>query len=467
MVCLLAAGRVPGAAQPAPSPAVRHLTELIEAINTGDTAAIRRYTAAHYDEAYLREERAVERAQLRWLEIHHLYGPLAIDTLDVATATEANAWVRGTVTRSWLRFLITADSAAPHRMTRTRLGRGLTPPHAALRHPPLDDAGLARHLEAYLGRMAREGYFSGTVLVSRHGRPVFQRAYGLADRERGARNRLETRFDLASVGKLFTAVAVAQLVEEGRLSFGDSIGRFLPELAPAVGRISVAQLLEHSSGLGELGPALDAAMARTRTVGEMLALLRDTAPEFPPGSRFQYSNRGYIVLGAVVERASGMDYFDFVRRRVFAPAGMRATGCFAEEDAVPDRAARYTVYPTLRSPFTPGPRARSTARLDVRGGPAGGAYSTVGDLARFAAALQSGRLLRRETLARMLEGRPNHPYGYGFEVGRSWGHAGAAPGATANLRVYPGSGYTVAVLSNYDAAANLVGACIRELIERD
>jgi len=468
LVCLLAATRVPGAAQPAPSPAspaVRHLVELVEAINTGDTAAIRRYAVAHYDEAYLREERAVERAQLRWLEIHHLYGPLAIDTLDVPTATEANAWVRGTVTRAWLRFLTTADSAAPHRMTRIRLGRGLTPPHAALRRPRRDDAGLARHLEAYLGRMAREGYFSGTVLVARRDRPLFARAYGLADRERGARNRLGTRFDLASVGKLFTAVAVARLADEGRLSFGDSIARFLPELAPAIGRITVAQLLEHSSGLGEIGPVLDAAMARTRTVGEMLALLRDTAPEFPPGSRFQYSNRGYLVLGAVVERASGMDYFEYVRRRVFEPAGMRETGFFAEDDAVPDRAARYTFYPTLRSGFTPGPRVRSTARLDARGGPAGGAYSTVGDLARFAAALRSGRLLRPETLARMLAGRPDHPYGYGFEVGRSWGHAGSAPGATANLRVYPGRGYTVAVLSNYDAAANLVAAYLRELLD--
>jgi CubicO group peptidase (beta-lactamase class C family) len=165
-----------------------------------------------------------------------------------------------------------------------------------------------------------------------------------------------------------------------------------------------------------------------------------------------------------------MDYFDYVRQRVLEPAGMRETGFFATEDAVPDRALRYTYYPTLRSPFVAGPRVESTARLDVRGGPAGGAYSTVGDLARFADALESGRLVRRETLARMLEGRPDYPYGYGFELDgrpvRSYGHGGSAPGATANLRVVPASGYTVAVLSNYDTAANLVGTYIRELIGR-
>ena len=465
-------GPAPATARTAPeSRAGHHLRALVDAINTGDSAAIARFTEEHYDDEYLLEYGAVARAQQRWLEIHHLYGPLQLDTLALATDTEADAWVRGSVTGAWLRFLISADSLPPHRMTRVRMGRGLTPAHAGTRHPPLDDAGLARHLEAHLGRMAREGYFSGTVLVARHGRPLFQRAYGFADRGGQSRNRLETRFDLASVGKLFTAVAIAQLAEAGKLSFGDTIARFLPELPRSLsGRITVAHLLEHSSGLGELGPSLDAAMARTRTVGEMLALLRDTAPEFAPGSRFQYSNRGYIVLGAIVERASGMDYFEYLRRHVFEPAGMRETGFFAEDDAVAGRAVRYTFYPTLRSPFVAGPRVESTARLDFRGGPAGGAYSTVGDLARFTAALESGRLLRRETFARMLERRPDHPYGYGFEADgppvRSWGHAGAAPGATANLRVYPQAGYTVAVLSNYDVAANQVGAYIRELIDR-
>ncbi|HEX8245881.1 MAG TPA: serine hydrolase domain-containing protein, partial [Longimicrobium sp.] len=272
------------------------------------------------------------------------------------------------------------------------------------------------------------------------------------------------------VGKMFTAVAVLQLAESGRLDLDAPVGRYVPSLPPQVGqRVTARQLLEHSSGLGEIGPALDSAMALTNTVPEMVRLLTDTALAFAPGSSFAYSNRGYLVLGAVIEAASGTDYFSYVREHVFRPAGMEETGFFPADSVVPRRAVRYSRYPGLRAGFAPGPARPSTAALDRRGGPAGGAFSTVPDLARFGEGLLSGRLLTPKTLGEMTRGRPGHPWGYGVDVGGpagAFGHRGAAPGSSACLWIYPRNRTIVAVLSNDDAGGNLVGDYLRGVVGR-
>jgi CubicO group peptidase (beta-lactamase class C family) len=198
-------------------------------------------------------------------------------------------------------------------------------------------------------------------------------------------------------------------------------------------------------------------------VTDYLRLYGTRGLQFEPGTRWQYSNYGFILLGAVIERVGGIDYHDHVAARVLAPAGMTATGSVPEDSAVPGRAVGYTRQSS-------GQLVSNAPTLPWRGTPAGGGYSTVGDFARFAAAVQQNRLLDPAHTALLLSGKvavgSNFQYAYGFidrVVGgrRFVGHGGGAPGMNGELAFEPNGGYVVVVLSNLDPpAAGQVAAFI-------
>ncbi|HJR36085.1 MAG TPA: serine hydrolase domain-containing protein [Gemmatimonadales bacterium] len=448
----------------------RHLAALVEAINTRDSSAIIRFGREHYSASALAASGGEARLLERWLEIGTNYGLLELDSVLATTTVETTAWARGKISKAWLSFRLLGDSAEPHRVIRIGLGRGLRPPYADARAPVLTGAALVSHIEDYLRRLAGEDLFSGVVLIVRNGRPVISSTYGFADQARRTAFRMDTPFDIASTAKLFTAVAIGQLAERGALRLTDTIGKYIPELPPPLGRrITIAQLLEHSSGLGELGPRLDSVMQRAVRVADMVGLLHDTTLAFPPGTSVLYSNRGYVLLGAVVERAGGRPYADYVRQEIFLPAGMTRTGLLQAAELPGDRARRYTRYPALRSGWTPGPRVEFSPEQDLAPGPHGGASSTAEDLVRFAAALTGGRLVSAAMLKQMTEPQRGTGRSLGFQIGGGgvsayFGHGGGAPGMNSMLRVFPGLGYTVVILSNYDSGANLAGAYITEVL---
>jgi CubicO group peptidase (beta-lactamase class C family) len=281
---------------------------------------------------------------------------------------------------------------------------------------------------------------------------------GLADRDAQRKVTRETRFNLGSMNKMFTAVAIAQLVEEGKLGWDDPVGKHLPDYPnPEVReKVTIRQLLSHTSGLGSYwNERFAKKRGEIRTVSDYLALFSDEKPAFAPGSRFEYSNAGFIVLGAIVEKVTGRSYFEHVKKRVFEPAGMTAT----DWPEAPQRGARYAVGYTGAPPSL----RRNEDELPNRGGPAGGGYSTVDDLVAFARALAGGKLVKRETLALMTtpaskDGPPGFGYGFGFGIvsdGRavSFGHNGGAPGVSAELRIFPESGTVVAAFQNRDPEA--------------
>jgi D-alanyl-D-alanine carboxypeptidase len=306
-------------------------------------------------------------------------------------------------------------------------------------------------LAAGLNRMASAGDLSGTVLVAKNGRPVLTRSYGFANRRSRERNELDTRFNLASVGKTFTAVAVARLVQDGKLHFGDTIGRYIPELPRRLGRtITVAELLDHTSGLGDFfeSPGYERLQPRLTSLDRYLPLIVGAPPVAAPGSGFHYSNSGYILLGLIVQRVSGRSYYDFIRREVFERAGMKRSGCLAKSKLGRGVAIGYSG------------GAANTSGLPPRGTSAGGCYSTARDLLAFANALVRNRLLSR-ALTRVVTSPkvsvgPAQKYGYGF--GLRYGpnqpptiwHNGGSPGVGAEIDINPGLGYTVVVLSNFD-----------------
>jgi CubicO group peptidase (beta-lactamase class C family) len=302
--------------------------------------------------------------------------------------------------------------------------------------------------------------FSGAALVARNGKVVYERAWGLADREADVPNSTETKFRLGSMNKMFTLVATLQLVDAGKLELDEPIGTYLPDYpSDAVrSKVTIRHLLSHTGGTGDIfGPLFDVKRLELREHADYVELYGSRDPQFEPGSRFEYSNYGFVLLGATIEAVTGRSYYDVVRENVFAPAGMTATGSMPESESVADRSTGYT----RRSPTSPWVSNADT--LPWRGTAAGGGYSTVGDLMRFGEALRSGRLISAESLAEATRPQSAEPYGFGLELRgdgplRSYGHSGGAPGMNGELRIYPELGYVVVALSNLDppAASDLV-----------
>ncbi len=336
---------------------------------------------------------------------------------------------------------------------------------------------MARFLDGWVGELAAADSFSGSVLLAKDGEVVFEKAWGLASRAFEVPNQVDTKFNLGSMNKMFTAVAIAQLAEQEKLAFDDALIEHLPDYPnPDVARrITLHQLLTHTSGMGDFFSAMfEVNWTQLRTPADHLPLFAMDPLLFEPGERFSYSNAGFLVLGLVVEAVSGEDYYDYVRKHVFEPAGMSNTDSWANDEVVPNLAIGYT-RGDPRNHDTQGPVRNNLYSHRLRGGPAGGGFSTVHDLLAFATALMEGDLLDVTSLERVL-GRhvamgPGSYYGYGFGVHETLGHEnlghnGGAPGINAELAIFPVEGYVLAVMTNMDGGASNVARRMREMIAR-
>lgn len=317
---------------------------------------------------------------------------------------------------------------------------------------------------ALLEDLARNGRFAGAALIAIDGRPLLRRVYGMADQGQGVENTFDTRFNIASMGKMFTAIAIGRLVQQGRLSFQDTVAQHLPDFPRDIAeQVTLHHLLTHTSGLGMYWstPSYLRDRLSIRTVADYMAVLEPSLA-FTPGERFAYSNSGYIVLGAVIEKVTGRDFYDHVRDEIFVPAGMTHSD-YATLDQLTELYAR-------ANGGTGG-----GAHDPNRGGPAGGGYSTVDDLLKFQAALQAGQLvdadvLREMTTAHVTPPRPGPPpYGYGFGVEaprgvRIVGHTGGTPGYGALLDMYLDVPATVALTTNLEGSLIAAARGIRPLL---
>jgi CubicO group peptidase (beta-lactamase class C family) len=324
-----------------------------------------------------------------------------------------------------------------------------------------DDDTDVQSFDAFLAQRASAGEFSGAALVARGGRPLLAKGYGLADRGRGVPNAARTRFCICSMGKMFTSVGIARLVERGRLSFGDTIGRYVSGFPAAIAdAVTVSELLTHTSGMGDVLARTDGSVPPTTLAG-LMSEIEQQPLLFAPGTAFSYSNSGFIVLGAIIQSVSGQAYDEYVHDHVFAPSGMADTAVRVyTPDDVPGMAHGYAL--------VSGTGASATyedvgGTLQI-GNPSGGAYSTVFDMLGFAQALTGHRLLSAAMTDTVLTGRipisrPGGPaddeYAYGFEVQvingvRIVGHNGGSPGYEGQLDVYLDRGRVVVILTNQD-----------------
>jgi CubicO group peptidase (beta-lactamase class C family) len=326
-------------------------------------------------------------------------------------------------------------------------------------------------IEKYLNDLVAADEFSGVVLVAKNDAPLFQRAYGLASKEYNVPNRLDTKFNLGSINKLFTQIAVGQLVSQGKLAYDDKLGKYLPDYPnhDAAQKVTIRQLLSMSSGIGDFfGPKFDATPKnRLRTISDFLPLFANEPLAFEPGSKREYSNGGYIVLGAIIEKASGQDYYEYVREHIFNPAGMQSTDWYEADQPVENLASGYTR--EAMDGRAGGARKNNIYTRPAKGSPAGGGYSNADDLLKLALSLQTQKLRLPDFE------QPVGPTGTGKPVSferksegfRGIGIAGGSLGLNALLEISPENGYTVIVMSNYDPpSATKVGKQIRGLLAR-
>jgi CubicO group peptidase (beta-lactamase class C family) len=320
--------------------------------------------------------------------------------------------------------------------------------------PTLDrrDSALVARIDSFTQARAAMDSLSGVVLLARDGVPIYTSAIGLANRATGAPNRLDTRFNLASLDKYFTRIAIRQLQQAGKLSVTDLVGKHLPEYPNRRVReeVTIKHLLDMRSGLGDFDgdnyATLVARRLTLRTLDDYLALFANDSLDFDPGSKQAYSNAGYVVLGKVIERASGQSYYDYVRQHVFEPAGMVNTGYYAPDDRAPNTAIPYTTAPAVIGDFGAGAKKLSerrpaTSLLAYRGSSAGGGYSTAEDLLRLSIALHARRLLNAAFTDSLLNFRPG-PFSFD-------GWAGGSEGINTVFYMHT-TGHTLIVLSNYD-----------------
>jgi len=310
-----------------------------------------------------------------------------------------------------------------------------------------NDQELASLVESHVTDPAAKNQFSGAILIAHNGEIVLDKAWGMADREKQIKNTVDTQFCIGSMNKMFTAVAILQLVQQGKLSLDGYLKDYWPDYPnhDLASWVKIRQLLSHTAGTGDIfTPEYEAHRLETRTLADYVKLFGNRPVAFEPGSRMEYSNYGFILLGRLIEIVSGETYQDYVQKHIFAPVGMTRTDSRPEIDHASGRAVGYKKGPSGLQPNAP--------ELPWNGTSAGGGYSTVKDLLLFAEALQSGKLLDRSLLQQATTDQTHTGYGFGFYVLRDggYGHGGGAPGINGEMHILLRQGYVIAVLANRD-----------------
>jgi D-alanyl-D-alanine carboxypeptidase len=434
----------------------------LDAFNAADESKMKAFLEANVPPEALKErpvEQRLERYRTMKTDIRSitLMDVLAMSADEVVVTAKNGAGEMIT-----LSFAFTPTT--PPKFSGLKIDLGVQAPASS--GPPLAKTAALDSMKAAIQAAVAADRFSGTVLVARDSAVLFEHAYGSAEKRWKTPNTIETKFNLGSINKFFTRLAIGQLAEAGKLSLDDTLIKILPDYPNrAVARkVTVQQLIDMSSGMGDFfgEKFVETPKDGIRALADYLKLFVNDPLEFEPGTRKRYSNAGYIVLGLIVEKLSEEDYYSYVRKHVFLPAGMTNTDSYMMDGITPGLATGYQH-----------PEGSETAwesnmyTAPARGSSAGGGYSTVRDLFRFLRALRSGKLLSARSSAWMLSG--NYPPGtpeLPLKSG-SIGIAGGAPGINAAIEFDAASGNTVVVLANYSPpAATDVAKLLRGFLER-
>jgi CubicO group peptidase (beta-lactamase class C family) len=433
----------------AKTPAEQQFTAWLAEFNEGDKAKLLAFLEKNYPTSVQRIDGL--------LEFRQRTGGFDFKKAEKADATTFVGVVKERDSDTFARFRIDVEPGEPHNILKIDLN--IIPAPADMAIPRMGEDQALAALRAEIERRVASDNFSGAVEVTRNGKSIFSGAYGLADRDKKIKNDLSTQFRIGSMNKMFTAVSALQLVQNGKLKLDATLNQYLPDYPnkDLASKVTIHQLLTHTGGTGDFfGPEFDKHRLELKTLQDYVKLYGQRDVKFAPGSKWEYSNYGFLLLGVIVQKVSGQDYYDYVRQHVFLPAGMTLTDSLPEEQTVAKRSVGYTKEDGSET------WAPNTNTLPYRGTSAGGGYSTVGDLQRFAQALHDHKLLDAQYTDLLTTGKVEtgggSKYAYGFmdqNAGgvRSYGHGGGAPGMNGDLTIYPESGYVVTVLANMDPPA--------------
>jgi len=431
------------------TPAGEQFSAWLAALNSGDRAQMEEILK-HFKDRGDREVNGM-------MEFRQRTGGFDLRKIEETSPLRVSGLLQERDSDQFARFTMDVESEAPHKITRFDL-------HAIPRPVefPIERMSQSELLAALRDKLEKDSAtdkFAGAVIVAKDGKVIFKGAYGMADREKKIPNTLETKFRIGSMNKMFTATSILQLVQAGKISLNDPMEKYIADYPnkEAASKVTIQNLLTHTGGTGDIfGPEFEAHRKELRTLQDYVNLYGKRNLEFEPGSRWEYSNYGFLLLGVVAERVSGKSYYDYVNENIYVPAGMKDSGSLTEGEMVANRSIGYT--------HLGGNRLQpNTDTLPYRGTSAGGGYSTVEDLVRFASAVENHKLLDAKNTELLTAGKVNTArgpkYAFGFmdddtdATMRHFGHGGGAPGMNGDLEIYPQSGYVIAVLSNLDPPA--------------
>lgn len=357
----------------------------------------------------------------------------------------------------WKDFQMRLDPQPPHKLKSIGFIAEVSEP-VTLPNGSIEQKETLDWLSNYLENLKSEYDLYGSILIAKGNKILFEEYYGYADVEKKIPITNETLFNVASGGKMFTALCIAKLVEENKIRYDDLITKFLNEFTDTISakKVTVHQLLCHTSGVTEYWTdETDDEVYSATKIKDHLELVYKSGFDFEPGSAYQYSNSNYILLGAIIEKITGKSFYENVQETVFNPAGMSSSGYFkyaSESSAIP---------------LSRGQNENEwiEAVHGIRGSSAGGAYSNLNDMLRFSIALKNNNIVSEKTFRNMINMKnanvkdvKDFDYGYGFEIIKSqqvvsYGHGGIADGVNFEFRYFPISDMTLVVFCNQNNGA--------------
>lgn len=429
------------------TPPGRALSMWMNALNAGDEAKLQAYIDKYHRKSVAKD----------YLYLHRVVGQLTVLKIETNEPNHLIAVLGEANFDDALRSEFRTDPKDPMNLVFAQSAGTDRPDDVAIPRLTSEDALKAMIARAE-GSVAQDKYM-GAVLIEDHGKTLFEKAWGYGDREKKIPLKITDKFRLGSMNKMFTAVATLQLVGQGKLSLDGTIGQYLTDYPnkDIANKVTIRMLLTHTGGTGDIfGDDFDKHRLELKTLDDYVKLYGARAPEGPPGTN-AYSNFGFILLGVIIGKVSGEDYYDYVRDHIFEPAGMTDTASLPETDNVPGRVIGYTA-------DKDGKWVPNTDTLPWRGTSAGGGYSTLADLLKFAHAMMDGKLLPDDLRDAATRSETQGDwYGYGFELhgiglAHNYGHTGGALGMATEMRIYPNAEVVVIELSNIDPGAPAMGS---------
>jgi CubicO group peptidase (beta-lactamase class C family) len=444
---------------------------LIDTVNANDPERVQQFVQEHFTEKF-RSFAPIEQHIDVFLGFFRETGGIdfhSIRTYVPERKGETVVILKDRLLDNWVALVVRFDEKNDFLISGASFNTARTPSN--VKESNITEEQLLQEVKEVMERLTKADVFSGTLLIAKGDKVLMTFEGGEASKRFHVPNNMDTKFNLGSMNKMFTATSIMQLVEKDLLALDDPISKYVDESwlpEEITSKITIHHLLTHTSGLGSYfnETYMKGSRELFRYVDDFKPLVQGEKPAFEPGERFRYSNTGMLLLGVVIESVTGQSYFDYVRKNIYEPAGMKNSDSFEMDHPVENLAIGYS--PDRSSPYG---WKNNLYEHVIKGGPAGGGFSTVGDLHRFALALLAGKLVSKESMDKMWTDYAGENYGYGFRIsegsfGKAVGHSGGFSGINGNLSLFLDKGYIAAVLSNYSRGASPVARKIEDLIAR-